>query len=310
MIKDFVKRKVPFIYKIYQNYLMNKKYRYQKKYERMNPNRYEEELSKIYFRRTGQILNWEKLETYTEKMQWAKIYDNNLIKTKLSDKYAVREWVREKLDESYLIPLLGSWTNADDIDFTTLPEKFVLKTNNGSGTNIVVKDKSKLNIKRTRHQLDKWLNTNYAFMDAFQLHYSEIKPKIICETFIEDSSGYLYDFRFLCFNGKPYFVIVDDGIHANHSRNIYDLNWNLQPWNQGDFKNTKVLLERPSNFNEMIKIVSILCEGFSHVRVDLYNCNNKIYFGEMTFSSTSGMQLIKPDKYNAEIGKLWDLPIE
>ncbi|WP_435959255.1 ATP-grasp fold amidoligase family protein [Aerococcus urinaeequi] len=263
-----------------------------------------EMLAKKYEEMTGEQLDWNNLQTYNEKMQWTKLYETNPIKSKLADKYLSREWVANKIGEEYLIPLLGVWDSFDEIDFSSLPTQFVLKTNNASGTNIIVEDKNQLDMKRARIRMDTWINRDFSTVGGFQMHYQNIEPKIIAEKYIVDSNNELKDYRFLCFDGTIYYCIVD----VDHvKRNIYDLDWNLQNWQIGKFENYEGIINKPENFDAMINLVKILCQGFPHVRVDLYNVDGRIYFGEMTFSSTNGFQLIRPYSKNIELGNLWEL---
>jgi len=306
-MKNVIKNYAPTIYKILSEIKIRIK---NKRYASLNKKEMKVILSKMYKKNIGRELDWNNLNTYTEKMQWAKLYDNRPIKTKLSDKYRVREWIKNKIGSEYLIPLIGSWDSPEDIDFRKLPNRFVLKTNHASGTVLVSKDKKELDIGSTKELLKKWLKKEQAFSYGFQLQYKNIEPLIIAEKYIEDKNGFLNDYRFLCFNGKPYYCLVDDGTHEGHSRNVYDLNWNLQEWNQGNFKNTADPIDKPANFDKMVQIARKLSENFLHVRVDLYNVDGEIYFGEMTFTNASGFQIIKPYEYDLMLGNLWELPIK
>lgn len=142
------------------------------------------------------------------------------------------------------------------------------------------------------------------------MQYKDIKPKIIAEKFINDKNNHLNDYKFLCFDGKVYYCWVDMDRYSNHTRNVYDVNWQLQPWNQNTFENAEFDIQKPKNYEEMIIIAEKLSRGFSHVRVDLYNVDGKIYFGEMTFTSGNGFSLIYPEEYNLMLGSLWNLPIQ
>ena len=261
--------------------------------------------AKMYSKRIGHVLDWNNLVTYTEKMQWEKLFDKNPLKSMLADKYRVREWVKEKIGDDYLIPLIGTWDAFNSIDFSLLPEQFVLKTNHGSGTNLIVKDKNKLNIARAKRLFDDWLDIDYAFYTGFEMHYSDIKPMILAEKYLETQYGELQDYKFLCFDGKPYYCWVDMGRYSKHTRNVYDLDWNLQPWNQASYGVYPEPLDKPKKFEKMIEIATVLSQGFSHVRVDLYNVDGKIYFGEMTFTNGSGMDPIVPQQYDKMLGDLW-----
>ena len=265
--------------------------------------------AEIYYKNTGEVLDWNNLKTYTEKMQWAKFFDKDPRKTQLADKYAVRKWVADKVGEEYLIPLLGVWDNANDIDFSKLPDAFVLKTNCATGDVVIVKDKYKLEkyeIVQIKCKLNYYLHYDCG-CNSFESHYSSIPPKVICEHLLEFPGTDVPDYKFLCFNGKVYYCWVDTGRYHDHKRNVYDLEWNLQPWNQKAYGNSKEPIEKPKNFNKMIQIATELCQGFSHVRVDLYNIDGKIYFGEMTFTNGSGFEKITPHEANLMLGELWGL---
>lgn len=270
-----------------------------------NKNKLIKLISKDYHRKTKKTLRNPPV-SYTEKIQFAKIFNSTPKKGMLSDKLLVRDWVKDVIGDEYLIPLLGSWDRFEDIDFDTLPEKFVLKTNHGSGTNVIVTDKSKLDMKELKKKFDFWLSEDFAFAGkAFELHYSFITPKIIAEKYVIDSTGELNDYKFLCFNGKPCFVWVDVGRRTDHRRNIYNIEWKLQPFRQWTYKNTDQPLKKPENYEKMVEIADALCKGFDHVRVDLYNVDGKIYFGEMTFTNGQGYEVIIPSEYDDILGEYW-----
>lgn len=297
-IKEIAKKNLPFLKLKYDKIII-------KHYSKYDSKDYPIILKKWYRKNTGQDLNLEDPKNYTQKIQWLKLNDITQQKADLSDKYKVREWVSKKIGEEYLVPLLaGPIYDAKSINFDSLPEKFVIKTNHSSGWNIIVKDKNKINKNKIIRLLNEWLNLDFAFKSGFEMHYSLIKPCIIIEDYLQDIDGELTDYKFLCFDGKPYYCWVDVGRYKKHKRNIYDMNWNLQPWNQHNYGNSKINIERPKNFDKMVELASILCKGFNHVRVDFYNINGKIFFGEMTFTNGSGKELIVPEEYNIKLGKM------
>ena len=305
---DVLKKKFPGLYDYYQHMKRMKVLANAKRLESLPEEKYNDLIEKEYLKVFGNILDWNNLRTYTEKMQWEKIYDKNPIKTTLTDKYAVREWVEGKIGKEYLIPLIGVWDSFDNIDFDLLPKQFVLKTNHGTGTNLIVKDKYKINMRRAKRMFDDWMKTDYAFTNSLQLHYRDIKRKIIAEKYLETNLGELQDYKFLCFDGKPCFCWVDLGRYSKHTRTVFDMNWKLQPWTQASYGIANYDIPMPKNFDMMIDIANILSKGFSHVRVDLYNIDGKIYFGEMTFTNGSGLDPIIPKEYDKVLGDYWKLP--
>ncbi len=307
MIKRKLKNSFPGLYEWYLHLQRRACISDIKRRKKLSKDKYEQEISEQYKQRIGRDINWDHLDTYTEKMQWAKLYDNDPRKSELTDKYKVREWIAQKIGPEYLIGLLGVWNSFDEIDFSQLPDKFVLKTNHGSGTNVIVKDKSSLNLKVTKQKFKDWLDTDFGYK-SLELHYSDISPKIIAEEYIETEFGELQDYKFLCFDGQPYFCWVDMGRYSNHTRNVYNLDWELQPWNQEEYAHYEKPIDKPENFEKMVEIVKILAEDFAHVRVDLYNVNGKIYFGEMTFTNGGGFDRILPVEYDKKLGDMWTLP--
>lgn len=284
------------------------------KFRQLNLNEIIQRDGQLYEKFIGKKLDWNNLHTYSEKMQAEKIYDSDSRKSLFTDKYAVREWVSQIVGEDKLIPLLGVWKSEKDIDFNILPNEFVLKTNCGSGDVIIVRDKASLSnrdIKVIRSKLRYYLNYNFA-CDTFELHYSEIEPKIIAEKLMHSEDGKdIMDYKFFCFDGVPYFCWVDVDRFSKHRRNIYDMKWRLQSWNQ--YKGTEAIgnsdtpVNMPKNFDGMVHVAKKLSFGFSHVRVDLYNINGKCYFGEMTFTNGSGLEVIYPDQADLMLGKLWNI---
>lgn len=292
-----------FLKDLHELYNVHRTNRY---WENIPKEQYQGILADMFEKKFQYRLNWNNLKTYSEKMQWEKLYHKDPLKTELSDKYKVREWVKKKIGEEYLIPLIGVWDTTKSIDFTQLPNQFVLKTNKGSGDVVIVDDKEKLSkqdVKRIKRKLNISLKKNYAFDSGFEMHYADIQPKVIAEKFLEEN---IQDYKFLCFGGKPYYCWVDIDRFIDHRRNIYDLQWNLCDWEEC-YKSSDKIIEKPKNFDEMVKIAEKLCAGFAHVRVDLYNVDGKIYFGEMTFTSGSGFEIITPASMNEELGNLWEV---
>lgn len=265
---------------------------------------------KVHF---GYDLPVDNPKTFSEKIQWLRIYDNTEMKTLLVDKYLVREWVQEKIGEEYLIPLLGVYDCFDDIDFSKLPNKFVIKCNHGCGYNLIVTDKNKfiLEIDKNKSTVDAWMEENYGYKYG-EIQYSNVKPKIIIEEFIA-YSGRLLDYRYYCFGGIPNYIHVDyqghfyvgtEGLDIN---SFYDMNWHNQKFDyRGKLCYDDDALP-PKNFEKMEELARILSVGIKFVRVDLYNVNGKIYFGEMTFTPCGGYVRFHPEKWDMVFGDLLNL---
>ena len=271
---------------------------------------YKTDLQNWYRRATGQYLNLDNPRTFNEKIQWLKLYDSTPLKTRLADKYLVRDWVKEKIGEQYLIPLLGVYDKFEDIDFAKLPNQFVIKCNHGCAYNIIVKDKSKLDLAEAKAKLDKWMSENFAFKAGYELHYRDIKPKIIIEKFIENKgTDDLYDYKCWCYNGKvKYIQFLSERNLSGLKMAFYDTNWIKQDFynnNEFDEKN----MPKPKSLDKMIKLAEILSKQFNYVRVDFYQLENgEIYFGEMTFTPASGVMRWSSDKINFELGNMIKLP--
>mgnify|MGYP002621725616 CR=1 FL=1 len=278
----------------------------QKQFYAIPPSQYKTLIERQYRR----PINWENPKTFTEKIQWMKLYDSTPIKTRLADKYLVRQWVAEKIGAEYLIPLLGVWDNFDDIDFDLLPEQFVLKCNHGSAMNIIVRDKKTFNIENAREKINAWLAIDFgAFL--CELHYNNIKKKIIAEKFLTDGKNLdLTDYKFMCFNGKPEYCLFYSDRSTDCRLDYFDMDWKLTNFESSEHRNSdhpeKIL--QPENFELMKKLAAELCKDFAHVRVDFYEVEGKVYFGEMTFTPAAGLVTFKPAGTNEYLGSLLTLP--
>ena len=291
-----------------------------KKHKKMPLDEYEEYLikrtfemmkRKSYFAPHAYKINFENPVTFTEKRQWMKLYDQDPRKALYTDKYEVRQHIAKVLGEKYLIPLISingksCFESVDEVDFDKLPNSFVIKCTHGSHMNIIVKNKSELSnrdIRKYKRQLQAWLNTNYAYVVASELQYKSIKPRIIVEEFIDFGKSALTDYKFFCFSGEPKFV----GIFENRWSNDY-----VETYLDVKFKPIKFRLDdyspnpnisKPKRFDEMVQIAKLLCEDFAMVRVDLYTFNDRIAFGELTFSSAAGYDFPNPFEFDEILGK-------
>ena len=248
------------------------------------------------------FLNKENPEYFGEKIQWLKLYGNLEKYNDYVDKYKVREFGSNVIGEEYLIPLLGAYDKPEEIDYEKLPNQFVLKLNHGSGYNIIVKEKNKENINNINKKLNKWIKEDY-YKIKKEYQYKNVKKKIVCEKYINDSKGELLDYKFFCFNGKPEFVKVDFDRFQNHKVNFYNSNWELLNLQETGWGNNKNKVDKPKNFSEMLEIARKLSTKFQFVRVDLYNVDGKIYFGELTFTPASGKHSFTPLEKDREIAE-------
>lgn len=268
---------------------------------------------KIYciakFRRTlHQKLDLNNPIRFNEKIQWLKLYDRNPLYTQLADKYAVREYVSNKVGSHILNELYGVFSDANDIDFDLLPDQFILKATHGCNWNILCQDKSQLDLHKTKEKLREWLELNFYFIKG-EWVYKNIKPQIICEKFLEGDKNYgLMDYRFFCFNGNPIYIAIDSSKYFTEiQRVIYDLNWVRQPFNIS-FPPLESEINRPSQLELMVDYARKLSSGIPFCRVDFYNFDSKIYFGEITFYHRSGFGEFFPEEYDKILGDLLPLP--
>mgnify|MGYP001046981214 FL=1 len=265
----------------------------------------------IYFRIfTGKRLNLKNPQTFNEKIQWMKLYNQKSEYTVMADKYLVKGYVAKKIGQQYVIPLLGVWDSPDEICFDELPDRFVLKCNHNSGTGMCIcTDKSVLDIEQVKKNLRKGLNENF-FLHGREWVYKNIPRKIIAEQYMTDESGYeLKDYKFFCFDGVPKLIEVDfDRFTTGHKRNLYTTDWKLM---NAEIKYKRVSdkkIDKPQCLDELLKLAAKLSEGIPHVRVDFYVINEKIYFGELTFYHGSGLEKFRPESLGIKMGAYIRLP--
>lgn len=263
------------------------------------------ELKILFFLKHGYKLNLKDPKTYSEKLQWVKLYEDKSLMSICADKYLVRDYVKKKGLENILNTLLWSGTDPNKIPFEELPEKFVIKISNGSTLNIICKDKSKLNTNKTIKTLNKWLKFKY--LECYgETFYNTYKPRILIEKYLENENGELYDYKLYCFNGKVYYVRVDIDRFTQHKTNLYDLNFNKIDCTLGHPNFNKVFT-KPKKYEKMLQYAEILSKDFKHVRVDFFNVDGEIYFGEMTFTSGAGFDKILPYSFDLHMGELFNL---
>lgn len=263
---------------------------------------------------TGYGLNLEQPRSFNEKLQWLKFHCKRPEYTAMVDKFEAKSLITNMLRggerlELNIIPTLGLWSKFEDIDFSKLPDKFVLKCTHDSGGLVVCDDKSKLDLKACRQKINKCLKVNY-YRHNYEYPYRFVKPRIIAEEYMTDESGYeLKDYKIFCFNGTPRFLKVDFNRKTAHKANYYDTSWNLLPFCEANYPCDPYRhIEKPINLNKMLKIAKALSFQMPFVRVDLYDIGDQIYFGELTFFPASGTGPIAPLEWDYKIGDMLTLP--
>ncbi len=257
----------------------------------------------------GKKLNLDKPQTYNEKLQWLKLYDRNPMYTKMVDKYEVKKIVSELIGEQYVIPTYGVWNHFDEIDFSKLPDQFVLKCTHDSGGIVICKDKSRLDKKAAKKKIEKCLKHNF-FYGQREWPYKNVQPRIIAEAYMEDEqTRELRDYKFFSFNGavKALFIAKDRTRNEETKFDFFDADFNHLPFTNGH-PNADVLPEKPKNFEEMKRLAAKLSEGIPQVRVDFYEANGRVYFGEMTFFHWSGLVPFEPEEWDKKFGEWVELP--
>lgn len=261
-------------------------------------------LELYYYCKMGKKLDLENPKTYNEKLQWLKLYDRNELYCKLVDKYQVRQYIKSTIGEKYLVPMIKMYESEKDINWNELPNEFVIKCTHGSASVIVCKNKNELNINYEKEKLKKWLSKN-VFYYGREWPYKHLEPRIICEKLLKDKNGKIpEDYKIFCFNGEPVAISIHDGrFTEDYTHDIYDIDWKKLNVRRG-IKNSNKIKDKPVNFDEMLEISRVLSKGLKHVRVDLYNLDGKIYFGELTFFTASGFQGFEPNEYDYIWGDL------
>lgn len=255
------------------------------------------------------ILNLDNPQTFNEKLQWLKLNDRNPQYSIMVDKIAVKEYVSSVIGEEYIIPTLQVWNSVDEIDFSSLPNRFVIKCNHNSGLGMYVcKDKSKLDVDQIKKKVTKGLNQNF-YKYGREWPYKNVKPKVFAEQYFEDSkTGELRDYKFYCFGGKVKVLMInsDRGIGETKA-NYFDSEYNSLDFTWG-YPHADTVPIKPITFEKMKELAEILSQNIPHVRVDFYEVDGRVYFGEMTFYDGSGFDKIEPIEWDYKLGQFLKLP--
>lgn len=260
--------------------------------------------------RMGYKLNLDTPRTYNEKLQWLKLNYHKSIMTTMVDKDAAKKYVADLIGEEYIIPTLGVWDTVDEIDFDKLPKQFVLKCTHDSGGLVVCKAKSSLDVEKAKSKLRRALKNNYYYSNR-EWPYLNVPRRIICEQYMEDESGYeLKDYKWFCFDGEPkaLFIATDRQVPGEETKfDFFDSEFNHLPFTNGHPNATK-RINKPRGFEKMKELAAILSKGWPHLRVDFYDINGKVYFGELTFYHWSGMTPFNPKEWDEKFGEWIKLP--
>lgn len=274
-------------------------------YKHMSDEKYLKKAYRVYM---GKPLNLDNPKTFNEKLQWLKLHNRKPEMTTMVDKFAVKEYIAEKIGEEYVIPTLGVWDRFEDIDFESLPEQFVLKCTHDSGGLVICRDKNKLDKSTAKKKIEKSLKRNY-YCNTKEWPYKNVKPRIIAEKFIEDETGGLVDYKFFCFDGVVDSVMICLDRHIGDPKfYFFDEDWNLKRLNiRGKEAPADFTVRKPDCIDEMFAIAKRLSVGHPFIRVDLYECSGKIYFGELTFYPDSGFDSNLLSETDVYFGKLLKL---
>lgn len=266
-------------------------------------------LKKVFKLLVGYDLDLNNPSSFNEKIQWLKLHDKNPLYTKLVDKHLAKEYIAKIIGEEFIVPTLGVWDSPGEIDYDTLPEKFVLKCNHNSKVGLCIcKDKNKLDIKRTNKNLTKGLTQNYYIYNK-EYAYKDVPKKILAEKLLEEEgTNEIPDYKFMVFNGKVRCSFVcnerfsADGLKVT----FFDENWEVMPFER-HYPRSKNPIPKPVNYNLMVEMAEKLAKGIRFVRVDFYEVNGKVYFGEMTFYPGSGFEEFTPREWDFRMGDWLEL---
>lgn len=263
-------------------------------------------------RRMHYRLNLDNPQTYNEKLQWLKLHDRKPEYTQMVDKYEVKQYVADKIGAEYIIPTLGVWDRFEDIDFNSLPNQFVLKCTHDSGGLVICRDKDTLDLNNARKKINNSLKRNY-YYSGREWPYKNVKPRIIAEQYMEDpQSGDLRDYKIFVFNGvaKVLFVASErQKVDEETKFDFFDVEFNHLPFTNGH-PNAKIEPKKPRNFEQMLRLAEKLSENIPQLRVDFYEIENKIYFGELTFFHWGGMMPFEPEEWDRTLGEWITLPAD
>ncbi len=258
---------------------------------------------------TGKKLNLSNPHTFREKLQWLKLYDRNPLYSIMVDKYEVKKYVEDKGYSHYVIPTIGVWESVSEIDFSNLPKSFVLKCTHDSGSVVICRDKKDFKGNVAQKKLRKGIKRNF-YYNGREWPYKNVKPRIIAEPYLAELGGNVIEYKIFCFGGEPYIILVCTGdAHTNKRKHSwFDTKFKKLPFKIGASYLQGDKIQKPDNLQEMLEFAKEMSQGIPQVRVDLYNVEGQIYFGEFTFFHESGYKAFFPEDWDEKIGELIKLP--
>lgn len=268
-------------------------------------------LKRKFKKRVGYPLNLDNPKTFNEKLQWLKLHDRNPLYTKMVDKYEAKKYVADIIGEEYIIPTLGVWEHFDDIDFDKLPNQFVLKCTHDSGSVAICTDKNTFDKKVAKKKLERGLRYNYYYAGGFEWPYKDVKPRIIAEKYMVDAErqgNELTDYKIMCFNGrvKSSFTCTGRGSSRGLHVTFYDQEWKKMPFAR-HYPAEQEPMPKPKNYEKMVQLAELLAAPLKFARIDFYEINGKIYFGEITFFPGNGTEEFSPEEWDYRIGEWLEL---
>ncbi len=268
----------------------------------------------------GYKLNLENPRSFNEKMQWLKLYDRKPVYTQMVDKYEAKILIAKKIDEEYVVPNYGVWNSFDEIDFSLLPDQFVLKTTHDCGGVIICRDKNHFDYEAAKKNFDKRMKDNF-FWQGREWPYKNVRPRILAEKYLEmngslgnglaydpETEGEISDYKIMCFNGEPFCCLVCMGRHSIKGlhENFYDNEWQILPFHR-DNPQYKDEVKKPEHYDKMLEIAQLLSDGTKFLRVDFFESNGQLYVGELTFFPASGFDRFVPEEWDYKLGDMINL---
>ena len=263
----------------------------------------------IYWIAFREKLDLDNPQTFSQKLQWLKVYYRNPIQTMMVDKYAVKKFIKESIGERYVVPVIGKWDTVEEIDWDRLPNRFVMKCNHDSGGLVICKDMKSFDVESAKKKIKNSLGRNLYF-GTREWPYKDVKPCVFAEEYLEDEYGELRDYKFFCFDGEPkaLFIATDRQSEDKETTfDFFDMNLNHLPFTNGH-PNANPYPAPPKSFNEMRELAAKLSKGLPHVRVDFYEVNGRPYFGELTFFHWGGIKPFDPVEWDYKFGSWIKLP--